>query len=330
MLIRPVLSSSFGQAARSSIRSKAPVARHYATEAGKPSGGSNLPLVLALGGVAGIGAWYSLGGFNDPKKAANEIQEKGKEVAVDARNTVEGTALNKDKFTEFTLKEIKPYNHDSATFIFELPEGKKSGMSVASAVLFKSVDDVVKDDNGKPTIRPYTPTSAPNAPGSMDFLIKKYPGGKMTEHVHGMKPGDKISIKGPIAKFPYKANEFESIGMIAGGSGITPMWQVIQDIASNPSDKTKVTLIYSNKTEQDILLREEFDKLATKDDRFTVVYGLDKLPKGFNGFEATSHPSLSPSTSPSPSWPARPRSLSAAPLPRSRLSAVVRSQGQPG
>ena len=71
----------------------------------------------------------------------------------------------------------------------------------------------------------------------------------------------------------------------AVGSGITPMWQVMQAVAANPDDKTQVTLIYTNKTEQDILLREEFDKLAKTDKRFKVVYGLDNIPKGFAGFE---------------------------------------------
>lgn len=285
MLIRPVFSSSLGQAARSSLRSQTPAVRQYATEAGKPSGGSNLPLVLALGGVAGLGAWYSLGGFDDPKKVSNKIQEKGKEAVDKAKEAGQSTALNKDQFVEFTLKEIKPYNHDSATFVFELPDGKKPGMSTASAVVVKAVGDGLKDDKGKDVIRPYTPVTTPDTAGHMDFLIKKYPGGLMTTYMHSMKPGDKLGIKGPIAKFPYKANEFESIGMIAGGTGITPMWQVMQDIANDASDKTKVTLIYTNKSEKDILLREKFDELAKKDDRFTIVYGLDKLPKGFNGFE---------------------------------------------
>lgn len=106
----------------------------------------------------------------------------------------------------------------------------------------------------------------------------------MTNHVHNLKPGESIAIKGPIPKWPYKANEFEHIGLIAGGSGITPMWQLAQQIASDPSDKTKVTLIYTNKTEDDILMREEWDRLA-KDSRFTIVYGLDKKPSNFTGFE---------------------------------------------
>ena len=44
--------------------------------------------------------------------------------------------------------------------------------------------------------------------------------------------------------------------MIAGGSGITPMWQIIQDIFQNISrDTTRVHLLFANKTENDILLR---------------------------------------------------------------------------
>lgn len=328
MFIRPVLSSSLGQAARSSLRSQAPAVRQYATEAGKPSGGSNLPLILGLGGIAGLGAWYSLGGFDDPKKATNKIQEKGKEVADQAKGAAQSTALNKDQFVEFTLKEIKPYNHDSATFVFELPDGKKPGMSTASAVVVKAVGEGLKDDKGKDVIRPYTPITSPDTPGHMDFLVKKYPGGLMTTHMHSMKPGDKLGIKGPIAKFPYKANEFESIGMIAGGSGITPMWQVMQDIANNPSDKTKVTLIYTNKTEQDILLREKFDELAKNDDRFNVVYGLDKLPKGFNGFEGYVTPELITKHLPKPELASKTKIFVCGPPPQ--VEAISGGKGPKG
>ena len=50
----------------------------------------------------------------------------------------------------------------------------------------------------------------------------------MSKHVNDMKVGDKIAIKGPIPKFPYKANEFEEIACIGGGSGITPLYQLLQ------------------------------------------------------------------------------------------------------
>lgn len=81
----------------------------------------------------------------------------------------------------------------------------------------------------------------------------------MSKHIHELKVGQELSIKGPIPKFPYVANEFESIALIAGGSGITPMWQIMQEIDANPNDKTKATLVFGNVTEADILLRKEFE-----------------------------------------------------------------------
>ncbi|PWN44367.1 ferredoxin reductase-like protein [Ceraceosorus guamensis] len=262
----PAVSSAqpFPQVARTSFAHSA--RRGYASA---PSSGSssNLPLLLALGGLGGLGAWYGLGGFDSGNV---------KKVASEAEGALGLGALSKDEFREFTLKEVKPYNHDSAFYIFELPDNAKPGMGVASAVLIKGAGDDAKDKDGKPVIRPYTPVSSPATPGHIDFLIKRYPNGAMTSHIHGLKPGDKVAIKGPLPKLPYKANEFEHIGMIAGGTGITPMWQVIQQIASDKNDKTNVTLIYTNKSEKDILLREEFDRLSKSDPRFKIIYGLDK------------------------------------------------------
>merc|ERR1711879_181632 len=105
----------------------------------------------------------------------------------------------------------------------------------------------------------------------------------MTQYLKGLKAGDEMCFKGPIPKHPYKSNQFEEIGMIAAGTGITPMWQLIQEIAANPSDKTKVTLLYGNKTEADILLREKFDELS-KDSRSTSFTFRVTWAKQFRGF----------------------------------------------
>lgn len=59
--------------------------------------------------------------------------------------------------------------------------------------------------NGKPIIRPYTPISPSDKEGDFTFLIKRYEEGKMSQHIHGLKPGDSLSIKGPIMKIPYKS-----------------------------------------------------------------------------------------------------------------------------
>lgn len=62
------------------------------------------------------------------------------------------------------------------------------------------------------------------------------------------------------------------------------MWQIMQQIDSNPSDTTKATLIFGNVTEADILLRKEFEDLAArKPDQFKVHFVLDKPPPSWSG-----------------------------------------------
>ncbi len=59
---------------------------------------------------------------------------------------------------------------------------------------------------------------------------------------------------------------------IAGGSGLTPMLQVAQEITRNPEDKTEVTLVYANVSEDDILLRRELDDMTRKHKNFKVCW----------------------------------------------------------
>jgi cytochrome-b5 reductase len=48
----------------------------------------------------------------------------------------------------------------------------------------------------------------------------------MSKHLGELKVGDTLDFKGPLPKYPYKANTKKHVGMIAGGTGITPMLQV--------------------------------------------------------------------------------------------------------
>lgn len=94
--------------------------RGYASAPSAGGSSSNLPLILGLGGIAGLGGYYYLGGMNDPKAAAQK-----------ATNVVQGVtgaagALDKNAFVDFKLKEIKPYNHDSSTWVDDTGEADRS------------------------------------------------------------------------------------------------------------------------------------------------------------------------------------------------------------
>jgi cytochrome-b5 reductase len=60
----------------------------------------------------------------------------------------------------------------------------------------------------------------------MELVIKKYPDGKVSGWMHDLKVGDLVEVKGPFPKLAYVPNMKKSIGMICGGTGITPMLQV--------------------------------------------------------------------------------------------------------
>ena len=66
------------------------------------------------------------------------------------------------------------------------------------------------------------------------------------------------------------------------GTGITPMYQLIRTVLSEPAelDATKLRLLYANRSEEDIILRRELDALAAEHpNRFEVQYVLENLPE---------------------------------------------------
>ena len=95
---------------------------------------------------------------------------------------------------------------------------------------------------------------------------------------------------GPIGTHEYlgkgrfksgsKEHSCTKLGMMAGGTGITPMLQVMAAILKDPSDTTQISLIYANQTESDILCRDMLEDLAAKHpDRLKIWYTLDRPPK---------------------------------------------------
>ncbi|KAG8960881.1 NADH-cytochrome b5 reductase [Tulasnella sp. 419] len=246
-------------------------ARRYSTTA-PPKASSNTGLYFGLAGVLGLAAYV----YMEFKPAPPKVPLT--------------SALDKDKWQDFKLKSIEHYNHNTAKLIFELPPNTASLLPVASCVYIKSAAESdpsqppLLDAKGKPYVRPYTPISPSDKPEELEFLIKKYDTGKVTPFLHSLKPGQSVGIKGPIPKLPIKENEFERVGMIAGGSGITPMYQIVQHSLALPNDKTKYTLIFSNLSEADILLKETFDDWAKKhSDRFEVIYVVDQGGKDWKG-----------------------------------------------
>merc|ERR1712083_423320 len=68
------------------------------------------------------------------------------------------------------------------------------------------------------------------------------------------------------------------IGMLAGGTGVTPMYQVMRYIDRNKeSDQTEISLIFANRTEKDILLRDELKEMMASNPNIKVFHTVEKL-----------------------------------------------------
>jgi len=190
--------------------------------------------------------------------------------------------LKPDAFQELPLTQITKTSHNVAIYRFGLPNptdilGLPIGQHMSLAATPKGAE--------KEVVRSYTPISSDEDQGFVDLMIKAYPQGNISAHMTTLKVGDTMKVRGPKGAMVYTPNLCRHIGMIAGGTGITPMLQIIRAINRGRStgDKTKVDLIFANVNPEDILLKEQLDGLAAADPDFNVYYVLNNPPETWDG-----------------------------------------------
>ncbi|SCU81580.1 LANO_0B03598g1_1 [Lachancea nothofagi CBS 11611] len=182
--------------------------------------------------------------------------------------------LAKDEFREFPLVAKTVLTHNTAVYRFGLPKHTDVlGLPIGQHI---SIQGFMKD--GKEIMRSYTPTSLDSdSVGFFELLLKSYELGNVSKMVGELEIGDKIKVRGPKGFYTYTPNMNSEIGMIAGGTGIAPMYQIIKSIHADPKDQTKVSIVYGSQTEDDILLKKELDAIVeSHPDQFKVHYLLDK------------------------------------------------------
>ncbi|KAM7253072.1 hypothetical protein ACFE04_025690 [Oxalis oulophora] len=84
-----------------------------------------------------------------------------------------------------------------------------------------------------------------------------------------------------VALVPREKIPCKLLAMIAGGTGITPIYQVMQAILKDPEDETEMHVVYANRTEDDILLREELDTWVAENERVKVWYVVEIAKEGW-------------------------------------------------
>lgn len=111
-----------------------------------------------------------------------------------------------------------------------------------------------------------------------------------------MPIGEEVEIRGPTGDIRYDGNgrfniegeemHFDRISLILGGSGITPGYQLICRILETVDDPTEIRVIDANKSETDILLREQMDRLQKEHGKqFTITHVLSHPSDDWKGLK---------------------------------------------
>lgn len=186
-------------------------------------------------------------------------------------------------------------SHDVRRFRFALPsDDQVLGLPVGKHIFLCATID------NKLCMRAYTPTSSIDEVGYFDLVIKvyfknvhpKFPnGGAMSQYLDSLPLDAVLDVKGPLGHIEYtdrgnflvggKPRFAKKMAMLAGGTGITPIYQVVQAILKDPEDETEMFVVYANRTEDDILLREELDEWARTCPRLKVWYVVESARKGW-------------------------------------------------
>jgi ferredoxin-NADP reductase len=155
------------------------------------------------------------------------------------------------------------------------------------------VDVRLTAEDGYQTERSYSIASPPEDP-RLALTVERLDDGEVSPYLSDeLRSGDKLELRGPIGGyFVWDVATGGPLLLIAGGSGIVPLMAMVRhrDIALGTADMARhqlpVRLLYSSRRWDDVIYRDELDRLAKKDTTLEVNYTLTReQPDGWTGFK---------------------------------------------
>jgi ferredoxin-NADP reductase len=173
---------------------------------------------------------------------------------------------------ETYVKEIIPRTYNVTSFRFPRPAELNYKAGQFFFVTLKA--------DGKELSKHFSFSSSPTEKTHIEFT-KKLSDSDFSAALKGLKEGDWARIDAPYGKFTFEG-EHEKIGLLAGGIGITPFKSICQYCTDMRLD-TKVTLLYGNRTEDDIAFRKQLEALQRQNKNLKVVFILNEAGSGWKG-----------------------------------------------
>ncbi len=178
-----------------------------------------------------------------------------------------------------TVVKVRQETRSVKTFTLALPDWRPHRAGQHYDVRLTAPD-------GYQAQRSYSIASTPEQIGEIELTIERLEDGEVSTYLHDLLiVGDQVELRGPIGGyFVWEASMGGPLLLVAGGSGIVPLMAMIRHRCASGS-KVPVRLLYSSRTYEDIIYRDEIDYLRANGSGLEVFHVLTReQPQGWDGY----------------------------------------------
>jgi ferredoxin-NADP reductase len=183
------------------------------------------------------------------------------------------------KWQVATLSGVRAETARVKTFTFTLPDWQPHRAGQHYDVRLTAPD-------GYQAERSYSIASPPERTGVVDLTVERIEDGEVSSYFDEvLSPGDQIEMRGPIGGyFTWEAGQGGPLFLVGGGSGVVPLMAMLRHRAA-AGVRVPARLLYSVRSPEDVIYREELARLAGAQDGLEVIYTFTRTaPPGWAGY----------------------------------------------
>lgn len=175
------------------------------------------------------------------------------------------------------IKEVRQETPDAVSILLEYPLADREKLQFKPGQFIT----VIWMDGEREIRRSYSISSIPEDP-YLSITVKEVKKGLISPLLcRQLKPGDMLKVLPPEGRFTaeYHPDHKRNIYLIGAGSGITPLMSIGRFVLEK-EPKSTVVLLYGNRSESDIIFRDELEKMTKRyQNQFYIYHSLSK-PEG--------------------------------------------------
>lgn len=131
--------------------------------------------------------------------------------------------------------------------------------------------DCYAEIDGRQEVAGYTMTSSPTAGGTIEIAVRYSEDNPVTRFLHeAAEVGDLLQVDGGQGEFYYRREMGDSLVLIAGGIGVTPMMSILRYVDAAEPD-VSATLFYSAKSPSELIFRDDLEEMATRNEQIRCI-----------------------------------------------------------